>query len=228
MNFFMEVAKLRAARLLWAQHDDGSSTPKNPASLDAAHPLPDLGRQPAPSRTPTTTSSAPRSRRWRRCSAAPSRCTPTRSTRRSRCRPKFSARIARNTQLILQRRPASPHVVDPLGGSLLRREPDRSAGRRGAGADRRGRGARRHDQGGRDRHAEAAHRGSRRAAPGARSTAARRSSSGSTSTSSDGRADVDILDIDNAAVRDAQIARLQADARQRATQARVRRGARRR
>jgi hypothetical protein len=54
---------------------------------DAAHPLPDLGRLAAPSRTPTTTSSAPRSRRWRRCWAAPSRSTPMRSTKRLRCRP---------------------------------------------------------------------------------------------------------------------------------------------
>ena len=46
-------------------------------------------RRPAcrsPSTTPTTTSCAPRSKRWPRCSAAPRACTPTRSTKRSRCR----------------------------------------------------------------------------------------------------------------------------------------------
>jgi methylmalonyl-CoA mutase len=32
MNFFMEVAKLRAARLLWAKIIKGSSAPKNPKS----------------------------------------------------------------------------------------------------------------------------------------------------------------------------------------------------
>ena len=42
MNFFMEVAKLRAARLLWARlmKDLGAEIRKEP---DAAHALPDLG-----------------------------------------------------------------------------------------------------------------------------------------------------------------------------------------
>ena len=44
-------------------------------------------------------------------------CTPTRSTRRSRCPPSFSARIARNTQLILQEETGVTNVVDPLAGS---------------------------------------------------------------------------------------------------------------
>ena len=43
MNFFMEVAKLRAARLLWSRVI-GQFDPKKPASLDAAHALPDVGR----------------------------------------------------------------------------------------------------------------------------------------------------------------------------------------
>ena len=41
----------------------------------------------SPPRTCSTTSCARASRRWRRRRATPSRCTPTRSTRRSRCRP---------------------------------------------------------------------------------------------------------------------------------------------
>ena len=55
----------------------------------------------------------------------------------------FSARIARNTQLILQHESRVTDVVDPLGGSLLRRGADApiwSSRRRGA--DRRGRGGR--------------------------------------------------------------------------------------
>ena len=43
MNFFMEVAKLRAARLLW-DRVMAEFEPKNPQFADAAHPLPDLGR----------------------------------------------------------------------------------------------------------------------------------------------------------------------------------------
>ena len=43
MNFFMEVAKLRAARLLWSRVI-GQFDPQKPGSLDAAHALPDVGR----------------------------------------------------------------------------------------------------------------------------------------------------------------------------------------
>ena len=45
----------------------------------------------------------------------------------------FSARIARNTQLILQHETGVTRVVDPLAGSLLRREPDGGAGRQRPG-----------------------------------------------------------------------------------------------
>jgi len=77
MDFFMEVAKLRAARLVWAKlmkHFE----PQNPTR-------PAAGR--SPRRTSTTTSSVPASRRWRRRRVTPSRSTPTRSTRRWRCPP---------------------------------------------------------------------------------------------------------------------------------------------
>ncbi len=84
---------------------------------DAAHALPDLRRVadragPVQQRHP-----APPSRRWRPRSAAPSRSTPTRSTRQSRSPTDFSARIARNTQIVLQEETGITHVVDPLGGS---------------------------------------------------------------------------------------------------------------
>ena len=42
MNFFMEVAKLRAARLLWAALMQKNFAPKDAALAVAAHPLPDL------------------------------------------------------------------------------------------------------------------------------------------------------------------------------------------
>ena len=81
MDFFMEVAKLRAARLLWhelmAQFE-----PKNPRSSMLRTHCQTSGCR-SPSRTPTTTWSAPRWRRWRRCSAAPRASTPTASTRPS-------------------------------------------------------------------------------------------------------------------------------------------------
>ena len=43
MNFFMEVAKLRAARLLWARIMN-ELRPEEAGVDDAAHALPDLGR----------------------------------------------------------------------------------------------------------------------------------------------------------------------------------------
>ena len=42
MDFFMEIAKLRAARLLWAEMM-AQFEPKSRPLVDAAHPLPDLG-----------------------------------------------------------------------------------------------------------------------------------------------------------------------------------------
>ena len=57
------------------------------ALADRCAPIarPRAGR--SPRRTCSTTWCAPASRRWRRPRAAPSRCTPMRSTRRWRCRP---------------------------------------------------------------------------------------------------------------------------------------------
>jgi hypothetical protein len=85
MNFFMEVAKLRAARVLWHRvmmklgaQDERSKMLRTHCQTSGVS---------CRSRTPTTTSSAPRSRRWRRCWAAPSRSTPMRWTKRSPCRP---------------------------------------------------------------------------------------------------------------------------------------------
>ena len=86
MNFFMEVAKLRAARLLWAKLMKPFE-PEGPALAVAAHPLPDLGLV-------AHRAGRVQQRRAHRdrgdggdAGRTPSRCTPTRSTRRWRCRP---------------------------------------------------------------------------------------------------------------------------------------------
>ena len=63
-----------------------SARPIRARSSCASTPRPPAARSPRSS--PTTTSSASRSRRWRRCSAARSRCTATAATRRWRCRPR--------------------------------------------------------------------------------------------------------------------------------------------
>ncbi len=86
----------------------------------------------------------------------------------------FSARIARNTQLILQEETGITKVVDPLAGCYYVESLTARTGRRGLGADRGGRGDGRHDQGRRLRHAEAADRGKRRPPAGRRSTGATR------------------------------------------------------
>ena len=57
----------------------------------------------------------------------------------------FSARIARNTQLVLQQESGTTRIIDPWGGSYLCRAAHRRTRREGLGAYRRGRGARRHD-----------------------------------------------------------------------------------
>ena len=51
------------------------------------------------------------------CWAARSRCTPTRWTRRWRCRREQAARIALRTQQVIANETNVAHVADPLGGS---------------------------------------------------------------------------------------------------------------
>ena len=46
MNYFMEVAKMRAARLIWAKLVHDEFAPKDPRSYSLAHPLPDLRLEP--------------------------------------------------------------------------------------------------------------------------------------------------------------------------------------
>ena len=108
MNFFMEVAKLRAARLLWAELVAGSSTPKSPKSLVAAHPLADLG---------LVADRAGRLQQRRahlhrgdggRPRGTPSRCTPTPSTRRWPCRPTSPPASPATPSCSSSRRPAPP------------------------------------------------------------------------------------------------------------------------
>jgi methylmalonyl-CoA mutase len=115
MNFFMEIAKLRAARLLWArlikQFD-----PQNPASLALRTHCQTSGvsltEQDPYNNVIRTTIEAmagvlggTQSLHTNSFDEALALPTP------------FSARIARNTQLIIAEETGIPHVVDPLGGS---------------------------------------------------------------------------------------------------------------
>src|SRR5215475_14159277 len=115
MNFFMEIAKLRAARLLWAK-SMRQFDPRNPASLALRTHCQTSGvsltEQDPYNNVIRTTIEAmaavlggTQSLHTNALDEALALPTP------------FSARIARNTQLILQEETGITKVVDPLGGS---------------------------------------------------------------------------------------------------------------
>ncbi len=115
MNFFMEVAKLRAARLLWARMMQ-EFAPKNPASLALRTHCQTSGvslteQDPYNNIVRTTVEAmaavlgGTQSLHTNSFDEAMALPTPA------------SARIARNTQLIIAEETGIPNVVDPLGGS---------------------------------------------------------------------------------------------------------------
>ncbi|HTS93488.1 MAG TPA: methylmalonyl-CoA mutase [Stellaceae bacterium] len=115
MNFFMEIAKLRAARLLWAKLMS-EFNPKNPASLQLRTHCQTSGvslteQDPYNNIIRTTIEAmagvlgGTQSLHTNSFDEALALPTP------------FSARIARNTQLIIAEESGITHVVDPLGGS---------------------------------------------------------------------------------------------------------------
>ncbi len=117
MNFFMEVAKLRAARLLWARLMK-QFAPQNPASLALRMHCQTSGvslteQDPYNNIVRTTVEAlagvlgGTNSLHTNSFDEALALPTP------------FSARIARNTQLILAEEAGLTRVVDPLGGSYF-------------------------------------------------------------------------------------------------------------
>ncbi|HEX4821771.1 MAG TPA: methylmalonyl-CoA mutase [Acidimicrobiales bacterium] len=117
MNFFMEVAKLRAARLLWHRVISQFS-PKNPASL--------MLRTHCQTSGVSLTEQDPYNNVVRTAYEAMAavlggtQSLHTNSFDEALGLPTdFSARIARNTQLILAEETGVPHVVDPLAGSYF-------------------------------------------------------------------------------------------------------------
>ena len=115
MNFFMEIAKLRAARLLWARLMT-QFNPQNPASLALRTHCQTSGvslteQDPYNNIIRTTIEAmagvlgGTQSLHTNSFDEALALPTP------------FSARIARNTQLIIAEESGIPHVIDPLGGS---------------------------------------------------------------------------------------------------------------
>ncbi len=115
MNFFMEIAKLRAARYLWAKLMKGFD-PKDPQSLALRTHCQTSGvslteHDPYNNVVRTTIEAlaavlgGTQSLHTNALDEAIALPTP------------FSASIARSTQLIIQEESGAPHVVDPLGGS---------------------------------------------------------------------------------------------------------------
>jgi methylmalonyl-CoA mutase len=115
MNFFMEVAKLRAARLLWAKLVSGFNA-KNPKSLSLRTHSQTSGWSLTAQDVFTNVA--------RTCVEAMAatqghtQSLHTNALDEALALPTdFSARIARNTQLLLQQESGTTQVIDPWGGS---------------------------------------------------------------------------------------------------------------
>src|SRR5258707_15454338 len=115
MNFFMEIAKLRAARLLWAELMQGFA-PKDPASL--------VLRTHCQTSGVSLTEQDPYNNIVRTAIEAlaavlgGTQSLHTNAFDEALPLPtELSARVARNTQLILAEETGITHVIDPLGGS---------------------------------------------------------------------------------------------------------------
>ena len=116
MNFFMEIAKLRAARLLWSEMIQKEFSPKNPKSL--------MLRTHCQTSGVSLTSQDPYNNIVRTTIEAMAavlggtQSLHTNSFDEALALPTpFSAQIARNTQLILREESGLTKVVDPLAGS---------------------------------------------------------------------------------------------------------------
>jgi methylmalonyl-CoA mutase len=116
MNFFMEVAKLRAARLLWSTLMAEKFSPKNSRSL--------MLRTHCQTSGVSLTAKSPYTNIMRTTIEAMAaafggtQSLHTNSFDEALALPtEFSARIARNTQLVLQEETGITSVVDPLAGS---------------------------------------------------------------------------------------------------------------
>ena len=116
MNFFMEVAKLRAARLLWAEQMQKHFAPRDPQSL--------MLRTHCQTSGASLTSRDPYNNVIRTTIEAlagvlgGTQSLHTNSFDEALALPTpFSAHIARNTQLVIQEETGVTKVVDPLAGS---------------------------------------------------------------------------------------------------------------
>ena len=116
MNFFMEIAKMRAARLLWAKLIETSSSRRTRNRWRCARTArPAAGA--SPRRTSSTTSRAPAIEAMAATHGGTQSLHTNALDEAIALPTDFSARIARNTQLFLQQETGTCRVVDPWGGS---------------------------------------------------------------------------------------------------------------
>ncbi|MGB2319877.1 MAG: methylmalonyl-CoA mutase [Candidatus Puniceispirillum sp.] len=118
MNFYMEIAKLRAARLLWAEIMQQNFAPKDPKSLMLRTHCQtsgwSLAAQDVFNNVPRTCIEAAAA------VAGQTQSLHTNSLDEALGLPTdYAAKIARNTQLHLQHEANMAHVIDPFGGSYL-------------------------------------------------------------------------------------------------------------
>jgi len=118
MNFYMEIAKFRAARRLWADLMTEKFSPKDPKST--------MLRTHSQTSGWSLTEQDPYNNIMRTCIEAMAavfggtQSLHTNSFDEALALPtEFSARLARNTQLILQEETGISHVIDPWAGSYL-------------------------------------------------------------------------------------------------------------
>jgi methylmalonyl-CoA mutase len=207
MNFFMEIAKMRAARLLWAKLVQEHFAPDNPKSLSL--------------RTHSQTSG------WsltaqdvfnnvvRTCIEAMAatqghtQSLHTNALDEALALPTdFSARIARNTQLFLQQESGTTNVIDPWGGSYYVERLTADIAARALGHIREV-----EELGGMAKAIEAGIPKLRIEEAAARTQAridsGRQPVIGVNKYRLDSNEDIDVLKIDNSAVRSGQIAKLE-------------------
>ena len=208
MNFFMEVAKLRAARLLWSTLMAEKFSPQDPRSL--------MLRTHCQTSGVSLTAKSPHTNIIRTTVEAMAaafggtQSLHTNSFDEALALPtEFSARIARNTQLVLQEETGITKVVDPLAGSYYveRLTSELAAAARELIDEV-------EEMGGMTRAVETGmpklrieESATRRQA---RIDRGEETIVGVNRYQQEEEAEIDILDIDNAAVREAQIRRLEA------------------
>jgi methylmalonyl-CoA mutase len=164
MNFFMEVAKLRAARVLWCEVMEALGAQDERSKMLRTHCQTSgvsLQEQDPYNNVIRTTVEA------LAAVLGGTQSLHTNALDEALALPTdFSARIARNTQLVLQEGNRDHPRRRPARRQLLRRGVDREAGRGSAPADRRGRRRRRNDRLCRQRQAQGGDRAGRRRAAG--------------------------------------------------------------